>query len=69
MTMALLLALSAGVKAQYVTYNHDESVQNQVTIQEIGSGERQLRQIEKYGIILTSWKRKTIQHTSRRCSP
>jgi len=38
MTMALLLALSASVKAQYVTYNHDESVQNQVTIQEIGSG-------------------------------
>ena len=35
MTMALLLALSASVKAQYVTYNHDESVQNQVTIQEI----------------------------------
>ena len=38
MTMALLLALSASVRAQYVTYNHDESVQNQVTIQEIGSG-------------------------------
>ena len=38
MTMALLLAFSASARAQYVTYNHDESVQNQVTIQEIGSG-------------------------------
>lgn len=28
MTMALLLALSAGVKAQYVTYNHDECTES-----------------------------------------
>ena len=38
MMMTLLLAVSVGVKAQSVTYNHDESVQNQVTIQETGSG-------------------------------
>ena len=36
--MALLFAVSAGIKAQSVTYNHDESVQNQVTIQETGAG-------------------------------
>ena len=38
MMMALLLTASAGIKAQSVTYNHDESVQNQVTIQETGAG-------------------------------
>ena len=36
--LSLLATAMVGVKAQYVTYNHDSSVMNQFTIGEIGAG-------------------------------
>ena len=38
LTALVLLVASIGIHAQSVTYNHDEGVMNQVTIQETGSG-------------------------------
>ena len=37
--IAMLLLPLLGARAQYVTYNHDETKMNQVTVMETGAGE------------------------------
>ena len=38
LTTMVLMSIAFGAQAQYVTYNHDASKMNQITVEETGTG-------------------------------
>ncbi len=63
-TMILIMAVATTIKAtaQSVTYNHDSSKQNQITVMETGGGSLTLSSI--IGCYITTIRRQRQRRTS-----